>query len=240
MKPPMCQSGTRRYAAGLGGELAPSRGPAVAHFGNNCQRALSAFELRFALGFWILVFLLASAATASAYPEFQQFIVKHSGRGVNCAFCHAHADGPEGAAPGQIGHLTAAEQAELGRARAAFEPNAKPANPILNAFGNDIINRLGKKRFLELRLAPAQLAEALPQDSDLDGDGIPDAQEFLAGTHPLIASDGNPWRLFRTNLQRNLPQILLTLAATVLGLYGLTHLLRGFAAATQKQEALED
>ena len=67
---------------------------------------------------------------------------------------------------------------------------------------------------------------------DTDGDGIPDAKEFLAGTHPLIASDGDPWLLFRANFHRNLPQIALTLAATIVGLWGLGHLLRGFAAAT--------
>jgi hypothetical protein len=168
-----------------------------------------------------------------AYPEFQQFIVKQSGRPVNCAFCHANADGPEGTAPGQIGHLTATEQADLVRARAAFEPGQKVNSPILNAFGNHLINTLGKRKFLELRLAPVRLAESLPKDSDLDGDGIPDAQEYLAGTHPLLKSDGNPWLLFRANFARNSVQILLTFVATVLGLWGLGHLLRGFASATR-------
>jgi hypothetical protein len=193
-----------------------------------------------------LLFALALLATSSttplqAYPEFQQFIVRQSGRPVNCAFCHANADGPEGTGPGQIGHLTAAEQAELVRARAAFEPGAKPNSPILNAFGNHIINSLGKRRFLELRLAPAQLAVALPKSSDLDGDGIPDNQEFMAGTHPLIPSDGDPWALFQANFRRNLRQIALTLAATVAGLWGLGHLLHGFAAATRlKDEESEE
>jgi hypothetical protein len=190
---------------------------------------------------FIIVALAWFAATGStqAYPEFQQFIVKQSGRKVNCAFCHAHADGPEGTAPGQIGHLTGAEQAELVRARGAFEPGQKINSPILNAFGNHIINSLGKKRFLEIRLAPAQLAEALPKDSDLDGDGIPDAQEYLAGTHPLLKSDGQPWLLLRANFAHNSTQILLTLAATVIGLWGLGHLLRGFAAAADVEEEEE-
>jgi hypothetical protein len=176
---------------------------------------------------------------AQAYPEYQQFIVKHSGRSVNCAMCHMHADGPEGAAPGQIGRLTPAELERLGRARAAFLPGAKVDNPILNAFGNHIISSLGKKKFLELRMAPAQLAEQLPKDSDLDQDGIPDVQEYLEGTHPCNRNDGNPWRLFTTNFQRSLPQILLALAATVAGLYGLGHLLRGFANATRLKEEEE-
>jgi hypothetical protein len=188
------------------------------------------------LAFGVLLFLLALAPRVQAYPEFQQFIVKHSGRKVNCAFCHAHDDGPEGTAPGQIGHLSAAEQAELVRARGAFEPGQKVNSPILNAFGNHIINTLGKRRFLELRLAPAQLAEALPKDSDLDGDGISDVREYLDGTHPLLKSDGNPWLLFRANITRSALQILLTLNATVLGLWGLGHLLQGFALAARRRE----
>ena len=187
---------------------------------------------------FLALVLLATSGTIQlpAHPEFQQFIVKHSGRPVNCAFCHANADGPEGAGLGQIGHLTAAEQAELVRARTTFEPGAKLNSPILNAFGNHIINRLGKRKFLELRLAPAQLAETLPKDSDLDGDGIPDVKEFLAGTHPLISSDGNPWLLFRANFRRNLTPIALTLAATVAGLWGLGHLLHGFAVAARLKD----
>ncbi len=187
-----------------------------------------------------LVTLLMATLSAQAYPEFQQHIVKTARRPVNCALCHTHADGPEGTAPGQIGHLTQAEQAELVRARGAFEPGQKVNSPILNGFGNHIINALGKKRFLETRLAPAQLAEALPKDSDLDHDGIPDAQEYVAGTHPLLESDGNPWLLFRANFARNSTQILLTLAATIVGLWGLGHLLRGFAAAVHVENEQEE
>lgn len=195
------------------------------------------------LGGWTLgltLTALVGAPRLQAYPEFQQFVVKHTGRPINCALCHANADGPEGTAPGQIGHLSAAEQAELGRARAAFEPGAKPNSPILNAFGNHIINSLGKKKFLELRLAPAQLGEALPKESDLDHDGISDAQEYAQGSHPLIKSDGQPWLLFKTNLVRGWPQILLALAATVTGLWGLGHLLHGFDIATRLKEENEE
>ncbi|MBI5387241.1 MAG: hypothetical protein HZA90_21450 [Verrucomicrobia bacterium] len=189
----------------------------------------------------LLLAFLTTVGSVQAYPEFQQHIVKTTGRAVNCALCHANADGPEGTGPGQIGHLTAAEQAELGRARAAFEPGARPNSPILNAFGNHLINSLGKKKFLELRLAPAQLAEALPKDSDLDDDGISDARELPSGTHPFIKSDGDPWLLFQANFKRNFTQIALALAATVSGLWGLGHLLRGFAVATRlKDDEAED
>jgi hypothetical protein len=186
--------------------------------------------------------ILLAAAPMQAYPEFQQFVVKRSARPVNCAYCHSNADGPEGNAPGQIGHLTAPEQAELVRARGAFEPGQKVNSPILNGFGNHIMNSLGKRRFLETRLAPAQLIETLPKDSDLDKDGIPDTQEYLAGTHPLLRSDGYPWLLFRSNFAQNSSQILLTLAATILGLWGLGHVLQGFAAAAhvQKEEDAQD
>jgi len=184
--------------------------------------------------------VLAVAGTAQAYPEFQKFVSQKSGRTVNCAMCHMHSDGPEGAAPGQIGHLTLAEQTELGRARAAFEPNANVKSPILNAFGNHIINCLGKKQFLELRVTPAELANKLPKDSDLDADGITDVNEYLSGTHPLIKSDGRPWLLFKANLAANLGQIVLMLAATVLGLWGLHHLLHGFDVATRLHDDDEE
>ena len=184
--------------------------------------------------------VLAIAGTAQAYPEFQKFVSQKSGRTVNCAMCHLHSDGPEGAAPGQIGHLTLAEQAELGRARGAFEPHANVKSPILNAFGNHLINNLGKKQFLELRVTPAELANKLPKDSDLDGDGITDVDEYLSGTHPLIKSDGRPWLLFKANLAANLGQIALMLAATVLGLWGLQHLLHGFDVATRVHGADEE
>jgi hypothetical protein len=188
---------------------------------------------------WSIILLLAVAGTVQAYPEFQKQIVEASGRTVNCALCHEHSDGPEGTAPGQIGHLTSAEQAELGRARAAFNPGGNVTNPILNAFGNHIINSLGKKTVLELRLTPAELANKLPQDSDLDKDGIPDAVELRTGTHPLIKSDGRPWLLFKANFSENFGQILLMLAATILGLWGLRHLLTGFDTATRPDEADE-
>jgi hypothetical protein len=184
--------------------------------------------------------VLAIAGTARAYPEFQKWISQNSGRTVNCAMCHMHPDGPEGTAPGQIGHLTVAEQAELARAHAAFEPDAKVKNPILNRLGNHIINSLGRKQFLELRTNPGELVNKLPKDSDLDGDGITDVQELRAGTHPLIKSDGQPWLLFKANLSANVGQIILMLVATVLGLWGLHHLLHGFDAATRLHDDDED
>jgi hypothetical protein len=191
----------------------------------------------FAAGLSILVL---SQMPACAYPDFQTFITKSSGRPVNCAFCHAHSDGPDGAAPGQIGRLTPAALERLGRARAAFEPGVDVDSPILNAFGNHIIKSLGKRKFLEIRTAPEQLAVLLPQDSDLDADGIPDVQEYRDGTHPLNRNDGRPLLLLKHNFQKNLASILLTMAATAAGLFGLRHLLLGFAQAMQLEEATEE
>jgi hypothetical protein len=195
----------------------------------SCNLIFRAARRRLALALALILLPVA----ARAYPEFQAFVVKHSGRPINCALCHTHKDGPEGTAPGQIGQLSPAELERLGRARAAFEPGTRVDSPILNPFGNHIIQQVGKKRFLEFRVAPEQLAAALASDSDLDHDGIPDAREYLDGTHPLNKSDGHPWLLFQTNVQRNMLPLLLALAATALGLYGLTHLLRGFDAATR-------
>ena len=185
-----------------------------------------------------LAFLLATPA-ALAYPEFQVFVAKTSGRTVNCAMCHANSDGPEGTAPGQIGRLNAAELDRLGRARAALQPGQTVDSPILNAFGNHIVKSLGKEKFVELKLSPANLAEVLPPDSDLDHDGIPDVREYLEGTLPTNHNDGNPLLLLQHNFRANALSIALTLAATVLGVWGLGHLLRGFAAASRTRDPEE-
>lgn len=183
-----------------------------------------------------LLALLSAAALpqrALAYPEFQAFIAKSSGRTVNCAMCHVNSDGPEGTGPGQIGHLDAAELDRLGRARAALQPGQQVDSPILNAFGNHIIKSIGKEKFVELKVSPVHLAELLPPDSDLDHDGIPDAREYLDGTLPVNHNDGNPLLLLQHNFRENFAAIVLTLAATVSGVWGLSHLLHGFATASR-------
>ena len=190
-------------------------------------------DFRFRVLIAVAALLLFTTIGLQAYPEFRAYIARHSGRPVDCAMCHVNHDGPQGTGPGQIGGLNPAELEQLGRARTAFAPGSKVENPILNAFGNHIVQSIGLTKFRELRLAPAELAKLLPQDSDLDGDGIPDVQEYLDGTNPLDPDDGRPWLLFKNNFRRNLSQIFLTLAATAAGLYGLSHLLRGFAKATE-------
>ncbi len=181
--------------------------------------------------------LLAAAAPAAAYPEFEAFVERHSGRFVDCAMCHVNPDGPEGVKPGQIRSLDAAELERLNRARAAFEPGQGVDSPILNDFGDEIIERLGKRRFLAIRASdPAELAAALGDDSDLDGDGIPDATEYLEGTDPLDAQSGAPRRLFVHNLARSWFHIVMIVLATGCGVYGLRHLLDAAAASARAGE----
>lgn len=173
-----------------------------------------------------LALLLLPAVPAAAYPEFETWVESNSGRYINCALCHTHPDGPEGVKPGQIRSLDAAALERLNRARAAFEPGQEVDSPLLNDFGDHIIREVGKRRFLEIRTTdPGELVAALGGDSDLDGDGIPDATEYAEGTHPLDAQHGAPLRLLRHRLQRNVLDLVMIVLATLFGLYGLNHLL---------------
>jgi len=176
------------------------------------------------------------SSMAYAYPEFQHFVQKTSGRNVDCAMCHVNPDGPEGLKPGQIGSLDTEQLQRLNKARAAFKPGLHIDNPILNDFGDHIIDKLGKQKFLQIRQHPQKLAAALGEQSDLDHDGIPDADEFLEGTHPLDAQSGDPWRLFVHNLGRFWPHLVLISLATFLGLFGLNNLLHWFDQQSRKAE----
>lgn len=192
--------------------------------------------------------ILATAAAlalappaALAYPEFEVWVEEHSGRYVNCALCHTHPDGPEGVKPGQIRSLDAEALERLNRARSAFDPGQDVDSPILNEFGDHIMEELGKRRFLEIRTTdPGELADALRStqhgDSDLDGDGIPDAVEYLEGTHPLDSRHGAPVRLLATNLARHWFDILMIALATLFGLYGLNHLLEWASLRAEEEE----
>lgn len=173
------------------------------------------------------------AAPGFAHHEFQVFVQAHSGRPVNCALCHTSADGPEGSGPGQIGSLDEAERERLNRARAAFDPSPVVDSPILNEFGNSIVARLGKRRVLELRSKPEALATELGDASDLDSDGIPDSREYLEGTHPLMRHHGDPWSLFTHELRANAFHVVMLGVATIVTLYGLISILRGFALRMQ-------
>lgn len=191
-----------------------------------------AFHSRFAPA--LRLAMLICAVRCEAYPEFHKVIVESSGRPVNCALCHAHPDGPQGTDVGQLGRLTPLELDRLAQARAALEPGRRVDNPILNAFGNRMVESLGKNRLAELRAAPSHLASQLPKEGDLDMDGILDRQEVLDGTHPLQSNDGHPWLLFKHNLAKEWQEIAMTVIATLTGLYGLFHLLHGVSKAIQR------
>ena len=177
-----------------------------------------------------LVAALWFAATPLvAYPEFQAWSQKNSGRAIDCSMCHVNPDGPEGVKPGQIRGLSPKELERLNQARTAFEPGSKVDSPILNAFGDHIIQTIGKKKFLEIRsTGPGQLVTALGMKSDLDDDGIPDAREYAEGTLPTDSQSGDAWELFANNFRRSWLDILMTFLATVFGLYGLNQLVRWF------------
>jgi hypothetical protein len=173
------------------------------------------------------------AVPAQAYPEFQEFAEKKSGRTVDCAMCHTAEHGPVGEEDGQIGKLSADELALLNQARAAMEPGSKIHNPILNEFGNQIVKELGMKRVLEAKASPESLPAMLDQRSDLDDDGIANAQEFQQGTHPLNKFHGDPWQLFVNNLLRYKVHVMLAFAAVLLIDYGIAQIIKGMYMAAK-------
>lgn len=180
--------------------------------------------------------VLVLAPPALSYPEFQEFCEKHSGRTVNCAMCHINANGPSGSGPGQIGSLNPEEMKRLSAARAAVEPGQPVDSPILNRFGNHIMQALGKKKVLEARTDPAKLADFLGDESDLDEDGIPDKKEFVDGTDPLNSNHGDALELLFVNLKRYAPHVLLAAAAIFLLDFGLTRVLKGFQLKAQRAD----
>jgi hypothetical protein len=185
----------------------------------------------------VLTLTFFAVLPAQCFPPYQEFVEKHSGRTANCSMCHRSDDGPTGNGPGQVGSLSADEMNQLNKARVAMEPGATVDNPILNRFGNAIIHQIGMKKVLELSTDPGKLPQALGNKSDLDGDGIPDAQEFLDGTDPLNKYHGDPLKLLVINLDRSRYQLLLAAAAVFLLGYGLTHLLKGISLAIKTREA---
>lgn len=170
-----------------------------------------------------------SLSAAYGYPEYQQFVEKHSHRTVSCAMCHANENGPVGVEKGQVGSLTADELKLLNQARMAVEPGQEVDSPILNKFGNEIIKALGKKRFVELRSDPIKLADELGDKTDLDDDGIADSREYLDGTDPLNKFHGDPIKLFRVNLNRGKMHVLLAIVAVFAINFGLVHLIKGIS-----------
>lgn len=187
----------------------------------------------------ILFALLLSTGSvdeALAYPEYQQFVEKNSKRTVNCAMCHSNENGPTGNGPGQIGSLSPEEFEQLNKARAAMEPGQVVDSPILNEFGNKIIETIGKKKFVEFKADPGKLAESLGKNSDLDHDGIADSDEFLEGTDPLNKLHGDPGKLFWINLNRYKTHVVLAIVAVMSLNYGLLQLIKGITAMQKRKK----
>ncbi|MCW5823706.1 MAG: hypothetical protein KIT34_12950 [Cyanobacteria bacterium TGS_CYA1] len=189
--------------------------------------SLIAFASSLALSFM-------TANPAQAYPEYQAFVEKNSKRSINCAMCHINEGGPVGNSKGQIGSLSEEELKLLSKARIAFEPGSDVHSPILNEFGNKIISAVGKKKFLEYKTSPEKLAAALGNESDLDTDGIPDAQEYLDGTDPLNKFHGEPVKLFWINLNRCKTHVILTVLAVISINFGLLSLVKGISSIKKK------
>ena len=99
--------------------------------------------------FTLLFLIFLFPGIAMAHPEYLQYFKKESGRPINCAMCHINPEGPEGVGPGQIGSLDAAGKKMLARARKA-RPGDNITNPILNPFGNEILNAIGHDKLVEL------------------------------------------------------------------------------------------
>ena len=185
--------------------------------------------------FLTLVFLTYFfSSTAMAHPEYLQYFKKESGRSINCAMCHINSEGPEGVNPGQIGSFNSQEKKILALARLA-KPGDNIKNPILNDFGNEILNTIGHDKLVELEKDPGAIPGLLSKTSDLDHDGIPDYQELLDGTDPLNPNDGIPWKLFIHNFIKNWFQIMMITLATIFGVYGLYYTILWFLIRTKEE-----
>lgn len=182
----------------------------------------------------LFVILFFCAATAFAYPEFQKFSQSHSKRTVNCGMCHVSPEGPDGLSFGQIGSLDSAQMEFLKDARRAMLPGVDVQNPILNLFGNKLVRTMGVRLLIEARKDPATIYFYMKDAGDLDGDGVSDAEEFLDGTNPVNPHHGDPVKLFLHNVRLYAFEIAMIFLATILGIFGLTNTLLGFASQPKK------
>jgi len=193
--------------------------------------------------FYRIIFIVSLGALTSwtwAFPEFQAYSERHSGRPVNCGLCHVNPDGPSGNGPGQLGRLTPEEMQRVNQSRGAREPGQAIDNPILNPFGDHIIQTIGSQKLFDLRRDPAGLATALGSQSDLDGDGISDAREYLDGTDPLNPAHGAPGRMLAVNLRRHAAEVLFGLLAFGLVLAGLTGVIRRMIARDELEHGSDE
>lgn len=170
------------------------------------------------LCFFVSLFLYSHSV--HAFNEFQTFIEEKSKKQLNCAYCHAHPNGPEGNDEGQLDSLSENKK-KLTAYNQYLSANKLFINsPILNDFGNYLVKKLGYEELVNAQNNPSIIIERL-KDLDFDKDGINDSTEIQEGTLPSDPLDGNPYRLFINNLKKNLLEILLQIFSVVLFTFSL-------------------
>lgn len=184
---------------------------------------------------WLFAVILSGPAEVQAYPQFQEFVEKRSKQPVNCAMCHANGNGPDGQKPGQTGGLNEEETKRLEQARTAFEKGVEVESPILNQFGNEIVRSLGRKKVIALIREPEKLYDELPPGSDIDGDGVPDRDEYLDGTDPTNKFHASPLKLLFINLNQFKMHVALAALAIFSINLGLGHLIKGISLLSRKR-----
>ena len=163
----------------------------------------------------IIICLFFSINNAFAFNEFQTYIEQKSKKQLNCAYCHNHTNGPEGNEPGQLGSLSE-EQKQLTTYNQFLSTNKELVDsPILNEFGNYLVKKLGYDTIVKAQDDPNKIVEVL-KESDLDHDGINDSEEVLDGTLPNDPLDGNPFKLFVSNIKKKWIEIYFQIVALVL------------------------
>lgn len=163
----------------------------------------------------VICYLLFTINSAFAFNEFQTFIEQKSKKQLNCAYCHRHTNGPEGNEDGQLGSLNE-EQRKLTAYNQFLQSNKEFIDsPILNEFGNYLVKRLGYETVVHAQNEPEILIDKL-KTSDLDEDGISDAEELLNGTLPTDPLDGSPYKLFVSNVRKIWIELCFEIAAVFL------------------------
>lgn len=167
----------------------------------------------------LLAFTILAAAgltaPVAAFPQYAQWISKHSGSQVDCAYCHINASGPLGSGQGQEASLSKEELAKMHTAD----------SPVLNDFGKSLIRREGLDKVMA-NIATPEVIVADMKAYDLDGDGISDGAEMEHGTladDPLSAPPSMVWQV---RLRRDLPFVLLVLGGAGAAALGLVKLAR--------------
>ena len=161
------------------------------------------------LSLWLRMTLLViffSINNAFAFNEFQAYIEQKSKKQLNCAYCHSHVNGPNGNEVGQLGSLSE-EQKQLTAYNQFLSANKELVDsPILNELGNYLVKKLGYDTIIKAQDDPNKIVERL-KESDLDHDGINDSEELLDGTLPNDPLDGNPFKLFVSNIKKKWVEI---------------------------------